>query len=226
MLDTPILNLGFIALTVLELLYFYWACGKQRIILSVSIAWLALQASIAYSGFYLETDAVPPRFILVLLPTLIIAIIYGWSKYGNNFRSKINFEKLHYVHIVRIFVEVFFLYGMFKAGYVAEEVTFEGNNFDIIPGLTAPIIAYLYYQKKKISKGFLLWWNILSACVLLFTISQALLSAPFPFQVLSLEQPTVAFLYFPMVWLPAFVAPLVIFSHVMTIRVLTEKGSV
>ena len=222
MLETPILNIGFIVLTIIELLYFYWACGKQRIILTVSILWLALHGILAFSGFYLATEVIPPRFVIIFLPMLIIVMVFGWSKYGSTFRSKINFEKLHYIHVVRIFVEVFFLYGLFKAGYVAEEVTFEGNNYDIIPGLTAPIIAYLYYRKKKIGKSLLLWWNIISTCVLLFTISQALLSAPFPFQILSLDQPTVAFLYFPIVWLPAFVAPLVIFSHVMTIRDLTE----
>lgn len=222
MLETPILNLGFIVLTIIELLYFYWACAKQRIILTVSILWLALHGILAFSGFYLATEAIPPRFVIIFLPMLIIVMVFGWSKYGKTFRSKINFERLHYIHVVRIFVEVFFLYGLFKAGFVAEEVTFQGNNYDIIPGLTAPIIAYLYYQKKKIGKGLLLWWNILSTCVLLYTISQALLSAPFPFQILSFDQPTIAFLYFPIVWLPAFVAPLVIFSHVMTIRDLTE----
>lgn len=215
--------IGFIILSIVELIYFYWISNKQQGFLLAASLWLIITGFAAYAGFFLEVDAIPPRFIAILLPTAIIWYVFGWSGKGEVFRSKFNLEGLHYIHIVRIFVESVFLYGLYQKGLVAKELTFLGNNYDIFPGITAPIMAFLYFRRKVLGKKLLILWNVICVCVLLFTISQAILSAPFPFQQLSLDQPTVAVLYFPYVWLPAFVAPLVILSHLISIKLLLKK---
>ncbi|MEM9260954.1 MAG: hypothetical protein AAGA62_15000, partial [Bacteroidota bacterium] len=181
---------------------------------------------LAWQGIYQDTDAIPPRLFLVLLPLFLVVFYLGFAKRTANIRAGFDLERLHYLHIVRIFVEVFFLYGLYELGYVAKEVTFAGNNYDIVPGVTAPIIALLVWRWQKLDQRWALYWNFAAMLILLFTISQAILSAPFPFQQLSLAQPTVAPLYFPFIWLPVFVAPLVILAHCISIRrLLTEmKG--
>ena len=60
--------------------------------------------------------------------------------------------------VVRIPVELV-LYGLFLEKAVPEIMTFEGRNFDILAGISAPIVAYLY-SKRKNSK-LLIIWNIL-----------------------------------------------------------------
>ena len=224
--NTRCMEIGFIILTIIELVYFYWATGKQQKFLIAAFLWLIITGILAYSGFFEKTDVMPPRFLLLFIPTIIVWVLLGWSKFGSKFRSLVNLERLHYIHIVRIFVEMVFLFGLFKQGLVAKELTFLGNNMDIIPGLTAPIIALLYFRFKIIGKKVLIGWNVVCLFVLLFTISQAILSAPFPFQQLSLEQPTVAILYFPYNWLAAFVAPLVILAHLICIKLLLKKNEV
>jgi len=214
---------GFIILTLIELAYFYWATGKQKGFLFSACLWLLFTGLLAHSGFFERTDVMPPRFLLLFIPTLLIWFVLGWSSMGAGFRSMADMQKLHYIHIVRIFVESIFLYGLYKQGLVAKELTFLGNNIDIIPGITAPIFALLYFKFRIIGKQLLIGWNVLSMLILLFTIAQAVLSAPFPFQQLSLEQPTVAILFFPYNWLPAFVAPLVILSHIICIKLLIRK---
>ncbi|MDB6080057.1 MAG: putative transrane protein of unknown function, partial [Akkermansiaceae bacterium] len=49
-----------------------------------------------------------------------------------------------------------------------------------------------------------------------------LLSAPFPFQRLALDQPNVAILSFPFIWLPTFIVPVVLFTHLASIRQLAR----
>lgn len=218
MLEVGWLNIGFIILTILELTYFWIVSGRQNIILIVATCWLVAQAIIALTGFYQVTDVMPPRLLLVFIPVIFAVFYFGLSQKAAAFRSRFNLKALHFIHLVRVPVEVFFLYGLHELGYIAEEVTFEGNNFDIIPGITMPIFALLYWRYEVISKTFLIIWNLLCFSVLIFTISQAVLSAPFPFQILSFDEPTVAVLYFPFIWLPALVAPMVLLSHLISIK--------
>ena len=97
-------------------------------------------------------------------------------------------------------------------------MTFEGRNLDILSGLTAPLIYYFGYVKKQLPKSVLLGWNILCLGLLINIVRLAILSAPFPFQTLAFDQPNIAILYFPFVWLPCCVVPLVLLSHLATIR--------
>jgi hypothetical protein len=102
-------------------------------------------------------------------------------------------------------------------------MTFEGRNFDILSGLTAPIIYYLYFVKKCVNKNVFITWNLICIGLLLNVVINAILSVPSPFQQFAFEQPNIAILYFPYVWLPSCVVPLVFLSHFVTIRQLVGK---
>jgi len=97
-------------------------------------------------------------------------------------------------------------------------MTFEGRNFDILSGLTAPFIYYFGFVKKSLNKKIILVWNFICLALLINIVATAILSAPFTFQKLAFDQPNVAVLYFPFVWLPCCIVPLVFFSHVASIR--------
>jgi hypothetical protein len=102
-------------------------------------------------------------------------------------------------------------------------MTFEGRNFDILCGLTAPFIYYFGYVKPVLSKKILLAWNVICLLLLANIAIIAVLSAPLPIQQLAFDQPDIALLYFPFVWLPCFVVPVVLFAHLTTIRRLYAK---
>ena len=71
----------------------------------------------------------------------------------------------------------------------------------------------------------LLWWNIISLGLLVNIIIYAVLSAPFSFQKMAFDQPNIAVLYFPFNLLPAFIVPVVLFGHLVSIRQLLRiKG--
>jgi len=52
----------------------------------------------------------------------------------------------------------------------------------------------------------------------------AILSAPLPIQQLAFEQPNIAVMYFPFVYLPGFIVPIVLFSHLVVISKLTRNN--
>jgi hypothetical protein len=84
---------------------------------------------------------------------------------------------------------------------VPQLMTFAGRNFDIISGITAPVIYFVCFKGSNVTnKKLLLWWNVMALALLLNIVINALLSAPFPFQQFAFDQPNIAILYFPFVW--------------------------
>jgi hypothetical protein len=107
-------------------------------------------------------------------------------------------------------------------------MTFEGSNPDILSGISALLIYYFIFMKRKSSLMLLLVWNFIGLALLINIIIHAVLSAPSPLQQLAFEQPNVAVFYFPFIWLPSCIVPLVLFSHLASIRqllVMRQKES-
>lgn len=119
--------------------------------------------------------------------------------------------------MVRIPVEIG-LYWLFIHRVVPGIMTFEGRNFDILCGLTAPLVYYFGYIKNVLNRKILFAWNILSLLSLANIVSTAVLSAPFPIQQFAFDQPNIALLYFPFVWLPCCIVPIVLLSHLVAIK--------
>jgi hypothetical protein len=181
------------------------------------LAWLVLQALPAFNGFFLNTSAMPPRFLLGVVPPIFIIVLLFATKSGRAFIDSLPLVQLTLLHTIRIPVELV-LYWLFLNKAVPELMTFAGRNFDIIAGITAPVIAYLGFVRKAIGKRIVVVWNLLCIALLLNIVVNAVLAAPFPFQQFAFEQPNIAVLYFPFNWLPAFVVPVVLFAHLVAIR--------
>jgi hypothetical protein len=187
------------------------------------LTWLALQTFIGISGFYTVKDTIPPRFLLLVLPPMLFIIGLFTTSKGRQFIDSIDIKTLTLLHSVRIPVEII-LFWLFVNKTVPELMTFEGRNFDIISGLTAPIIFYFGFIRKQLDRKIILIWNFICLGLLINIVANAILSAPFPFQKFAFEQPNIAVLYFPFNWLPSCVVPLVLLSHLATIRQLLNDA--
>ncbi len=126
-----------------------------------------------------------------------------------------------FLHTIRIPIELM-LFQLFVHGLIPELMTFEGRNFDILAGITAPIVGALYYY-DKISDQALRLWNCIALGLVLFILINALLSAELPFQQFAFDQPNKAVMQFPAVLLPAIIVPLVIYNHLVDIVALTRR---
>ena len=104
-------------------------------------------------------------------------------------------------------------------------MTFEGRNFDILSGISAPIMAWLAFRNGKINRPLLLIWNVLALLLLINIVTNAILSVPSPLQKFAFDQPNVGILYFPFIWLPSTVVPIVLFSHLVSFYQLLKKDT-
>ena len=210
--------------TLLTIYFFALATTQMRLVLSILFIWLAAQAVISITGFYYRnTHAQPPAFLLATLPNMLVILVLFITKRGRTFIDGMNLKVLTILHIIRIPVEIVLLWlCMHKV--VPQIMTFEGRNFDILSGISAPFIYYIAFRKETYNKWVLLVWNIICLILLINIVSIAILSTPFAFQCFGLDQPNIAVLYFPYIWLPACVVPVVLLSHLASIRLLLKKS--
>src|SRR3954471_15521149 len=159
MLQIPFyISLLFILTTLLTLFIFYTA-GRSKAVLVILGAWLLLQAIISLTGFYTVTNTLPPRFVLLVAPALLTIILLFVTQKGRLFIDSLRTDRLTLLHSVRIPVEIV-LYLLYTCKTVPVNMTFAGQNLDILAGLTAPLVWYFGYVKKKMNNPTLVAWNI------------------------------------------------------------------
>lgn len=219
MLSTSIyLDLLFVIVTALTFYYFSAATNFSKKVFLIGLSWLAIQALLGAYGVYNEAESFPPKAVFMILPPSLAIVLIFLIKGGRAFIDSLNLKYLTLIHSVRFFVEVV-LFSLFTYKLIPEVMTFEGKNFDIITGITAPLMYYLFL-KQKIGRTGLLIWNLICLSLVLNVAIHGLFAAPTAMQKIAFDQPNVAVLYFPYVWLPSFIVPLVIFSHLAAIRIL------
>lgn len=185
--------------------------------------WLLFQAVLGLGGFYLKTDSVPPRLLLFgIFPFLLIIILFFLFA-RKTFIEKLPLKVLTLLHVIRIPVEIV-LFWLFEQKLIPQLMTFEGRNFDILSGITAPIIYFLAFRGGKINRTLLIVWNIFSLGLLFNIVINAILSFPFPLQQFAFDQPNIAIIYFPYVWLPTIIVPIVLFSHLISLWQLVKSN--
>jgi hypothetical protein len=207
----------FAVATAVTMYFFYRATGNARLPLIILLAWTALQCIIGGTGFYTVTNTLPPRFLLTIAPPVVFIIVLLLTKKGRAFIDSLQLKWLTLLHVIRIPIEIILLF-LFLQKTIPGIMTFEGRNFDILSGITAPILYYYVFIKKTWGPNALLVWNFFCLGLLVNIVAIAILAAPFPFQRLAFAQPNIAVLYFPYLLLPAVVVPLVLFSHIVAIR--------
>jgi hypothetical protein len=215
------INMLFLVTVVATVLMFYYATGKSKKLLTGLILWSVLQSFLAITGFYQITDTLPPRFILVLLPATIMIVVGLLPKYRNKLLKNRNRTLSTLLHTVRVPVEIVLFY-LFLYKMIPELMTFQGRNFDIVAGITAPIVAILILTKRA-SNNMLIAWNAVALCLVLFILFNGILSSELPFQQFGFEQPNRAINYFPFILLPAVVVPIVIYTHLTDLIALISE---
>ncbi|NLR91391.1 hypothetical protein [Flammeovirga agarivorans] len=215
------IDLTFIVTCISTIILFHFSNGKPKKLTLLIIVWSTMQSILAYIGFYQITDSIPPRFGLVLIPTTFL-IIYGLlSKQQKWIFEKRETKISTFLHSIRLPVEIV-LFGLYTHKMIPGLMTFEGRNYDIFMGITAPLIGLLF-MKKIISKKALIAWNVIGLILVLFILFNGILSAELPFQQFGFEQPNRGINYFPFVLLPATIVPIVIWTHISDIIKLRKE---
>lgn len=206
---------------VLLAVYFFSKASNSRMPLVLIPVWMALTGLLAWFGFFEETQVLPPRFFVVVLPPLLLLVVLNLTQNGVKWLNRFDLNLLTKIQVFRLFMELT-LYWLFLHELAPELMTFKGRNFDIIPALSAILIYYVVLKRKNINYKFLMYWNIISLSILIFTVFNGVLSAPGPFQQFAFEQPNKGILYFPFIWLPAVAVPIAYYSHIISMRIIAN----
>ena len=212
----------FFAATALAIYFFAKAVGNPGKVVLIIAVWLGINALLALNGFYLETTTVPPRLVVMIFPPIIAILLLFNTKAGKQFIDKIDLATLTLMNVIRIPIEMVLFWVAMNKG-IPELMTFEGRNFDVFSGITAPLIYYFGFRKSLLSPKLMIVWNVICLTLVMLVVVQGILSAPTAFQQMAFDQPNIAIMYFPFVWLPCFVVPAVVFSHLVSIRRLLKQ---
>jgi len=178
--------------------------------------WMLLTGVLALGGFYQQFQVVPPLVITcAVLPANLLIIVY-FIFFRKTFIERLSLRSLTLLHFVRLPVELVLL-GLFQGGFVPQIMTFEGRNFDILSGVTAPIIFWLAFRDGVVRRPLLIVWNLFALGLLANIVITAFFSFPSPMQRFGFEQPNVGLTYFPFIWLPAIIVPTVLFAHLASL---------
>ncbi len=228
-----LLQIGFFATVCVFLFMIYYTLTQSTVkyvssncfkIFCFLVVWALLQIILSITGVYANTtNTMPPLlFLFGVLPWFILIGYLFFFKKGKNFIQALPLEYLTNLHIIRIPVE-FVLAILVWEKNVPKQMSFFGSNYDIVIGITAPILAFLYFKQNKLGRTTLLIWNFIGLFFLMHIVIIAVLSAPSPLQQLNLDRPNVAILHFPYVLLPTLIVPVVLLSHLVSIKRLWVK---
>jgi fatty acid desaturase len=209
------INLLFLVTAIFTIVFFWLSNKEAKKTTLLLIIWSILQLGIAFIGLYHNTEGFPPNFLYVIVPPFILIFIGINAKVKKSVVKHRSLSTSTLLHSVRLPVGLTLFY-LFQHQLVPELMTFQGRNFDIIAGITAPFMSWLY-AKNKLSNIILLTWNIFCLGLVLFVFINGILSARLPIQLLAFNQPTIALEYAPFVLLPALIVPVVVYTHLTDI---------
>jgi hypothetical protein len=226
-----IAQVGFVLLTII---YFYllikefkhgasqigWDEGKRkkflgRILLALCF-WMVFVSFWSLTGIMANFSIFPLNFMPVIAIPFIVSMIVTFSPSFKEIIKIIPPHRLIRLQSFRIFVELL-LWILFIDTIIPIQMTFEGKNFDILAGVSAPVIAWLA-SHKKLSRSSLIAWNIISLLLLINIVVIAILSAPSPWQVFTNEPANTIVASFPVVLLPGFLVPLAYTLHFLSLQ--------
>lgn len=178
--------------------------------------WL-VQSIIAYTGG-LWAQGVPPRLLLVALPSMVLAVVFSLI-YKPIATKPLQFSRasIIYLQTFRLPLELLFIW-FYTDGILPLQMTFEGRNPDVLIGLTAPLVAYWGVQQKKLPNWVIIAWNLLGLATLINIVAIAVLSAPSPIRYFMNEPANTLVLQFPYHFIPTFLVPLALFLHLFSLK--------
>jgi hypothetical protein len=192
----------------------------SRLLLGL-VLWAALVSVWSMSGRMADFSMFPFNVLPVLIIPLITVLIITFSKTFREILIHVPAQNLVRLQSFRFFVEIL-LWALFLQNQLPVQMTFEGRNFDVLSGLSAPIVAYLI-SRQKLSRSAFIIWNILCLGLLLNILVTAILSMPGPMRVFMNEPANTIVTAFPVSWLPGLLVPLAYGLHFLSLRQLAIK---
>lgn len=190
---------------------------KLRKLVIYLLLWQAYVFGISITGFLMDFS-LPPRFpIFLVIPAFVFTGVFIYRNRNAKWITVIPPSWLIYIQSFRIIVETLFVLTVAK-GYLHPEVTIEGYNYDMLIGLSAPVVAYLVFNRGLLSKNVAILWNYLGLAVLASVIFVFVTTIYFSSMYgISQEMLPMNFGSYPYTLVASFLMPTAVFIHILSI---------
>jgi hypothetical protein len=196
---------------------------RTNLVALLLIPWLIFQSTLALNGWYMNRDIMPPHLVFPIAVSTAVILMLFFIPRLKQFINGISLITLMWVHFLRVPIE-YCLYELAYNKQVPWSMTFNGYNFDIVLGLSAPIIIFLFMKKQLKFHKLIVIWNFAGLVSVFAVVIRGVGAAPSPVQWWDFSQPNYAVMHFPFIWLPSFLVPLVIFTHFLTLNRLRKAS--
>lgn len=192
--------------------------------LIILFGWLTLTGVLAARGVLGDFSTTPPRVMLIAGGAMFAMALMILAPLGRRLALATPIAWLIGFQAFRVGVEIC-LSLLYHAGIVPAQMTLEGRNWDMLTGLTALPMAWLW-SRGRISRGWLLVWNVAGLALLLNILIVSILSMPTALRVFP-DGPANTFVTTaPYVWLPALLVPTALGGHLLALRyLLATRGA-
>lgn len=193
------------------------AAPRMGAAVAVAIAaWLAVTAGLAAAGWLARWNAAPPRVAFLPVTILATMLVLSRTRRFGTLLAALPRSWPIALQTFRVPVELL-LWLLYLAGRIPERMTFAGWNFDVLVGLSAPLVAWMV-SRGRVPRAGILAWNVAGLALLANIVTIAVRSAPGPANAGWGGVPNTVIVEVPFVWLPAFLVPLAAFGHVVSLR--------
>lgn len=190
------------------------AVRRTEILVAGGLAfWLGLTGILAAGGFFADFAGWPPRIVLAVAPALLAVLVVGVFRPG---LTSVPATWFVAPQAFRVVMELI-LWRLAVARALPEVMTFHGRNFDVLTGLSAPLVAWAMARGHIGPRGLILW-NAMGLALVTSVFLHGFFSAPTAFRMLVTDPPNTIIGGFPFIWLPAFVVPVAYLLHVLSLR--------
>lgn len=177
--------------------------------------YLILHAWLAAGHFYDSEESNPPHYIYVIIIglSLIAGLSFVWRSILIEYVSP---RWLTLVQVWRLPLAVV-SWRLSAHDDAPTLLSFVGGNYDLVIGLSAPLVAYFLYPTpasawaKKLGMA----WQVLGIALCLNTLVLGCLSISSSWQLLAYDQPNMAAITFPYIWGFAFCSPIFLWAHLI-----------
>jgi hypothetical protein len=184
-----------------------WAEAKKKKVYLTTVvglfAWFIFLGTWSLSGMAGRFDLFPLNLGPVLIIPLVTILLVTFSGKTKHLLSVADQKSIVHLQVFRVFVEIL-LWLLFIQNLLPVQMTFEGWNFDIVSGISAPFAA-IFLTRHRVG---LILWNLLCLGLLINIVTIAILSMPVPFRVFDNEPANTIVAAFPFILLPGMLVPL------------------
>lgn len=177
--------------------------------------WLVYAGVISATGIF-TVSSLPPRVpLLLVLPVFVFFAYFFTNAKFKPIIANTPPSWLVYFQSFRIIVELLLL-GLYLNSMLPKAATFEGYNYDILIGITAPLVGYFAF-KGAMKKPLLRIWNVAGIVTLFVVVFIIMTYAYFP-QLWDTGSITGNGAFqFPYMYLASFLMPIALFMHIFSL---------